>query len=317
MTLLGSAGLLRKYEYIVTELLSLELLVEEEEMPSTNNDVPSTARARGKYYRIHPLLTLFLRQTIQNEQTQSPDQSETLDYALITRAFQDYYTQHANLWASAAEASQHLHDEETNFLSAISLALAYPSPDRCFLTFPTQAFVRLAALSLIDPTSTSSITSIIEHFSLTLINRFEDLRLRRGDRKLNESPVVLAMFAAIWLCEYHASTGSSVEFKTAAEKMLALIKIAGKVSERCMITLAGYLETASVQKAFAVTDGMVDGLRIRRPFVGLVMSESESAGRMSPFVHAFGGEKSWSWSRLLMGFGRLLAIAVQVQLISE
>lgn len=60
-----STELLLRYSYIVCDLVSLQLLSDGDMADASD---PNSV-ASPQYYRVHPLLTLFLRQTVEKEQT--------------------------------------------------------------------------------------------------------------------------------------------------------------------------------------------------------------------------------------------------------
>lgn len=302
-----STGLLLRYSYIVRDLLSLELLSDGDMADASD---PSSVIS-PQYYRVHPLLTLFLRQTVEKEQA-SPN---TTIITGVTRAFLDYYTQRSAYWFDHPDetygiATQEIREEEINFLSVISIPFQNIDPKKLFETFPLNAYSRLASMTLVDKELSSS-ASLIVHFSDLILQRFEELRAKRGDRKVHESAVETALFASNWLCEYHSENSPVSVFRAQIEKSTSLMTFSNNIPPNCKASFAVREQQATKQKSAAVSDGMIEGLRLRKPWNGLMVSH---VSRDSMAIWEAKGDADGIWLRLAMEFSRLQSIAVQVPL---
>lgn len=305
-SIISSTGLLLRYGYIIRDLLSLELL-------SDDGDV-GTSESLPQYYHIHPLLTLFLRQTVEKEK-ESPSPTIIADYNTITCAFLSYYTQRSAYWADHPEetyelAAQEIREDETNFLSAISISLQNETPDKLFDIFPLHIYSRVASMTLVDQELSSS-ASLIAHFSETILQRFSELRARRGDDNVQETAMEAALLASNWLCEYHSENSSILEFRTQIERSIELMTFANNTSPNFQESLAILEEQATKQKSAAVSDGMIDGLRLRKPWNGLMIS---NASREAWVVWEAKNDPDDIWMRLIVTFSRLRSIAIQAPL---
>ncbi|TGZ78889.1 hypothetical protein EX30DRAFT_123840 [Ascodesmis nigricans] len=308
--LLEESGLTQKYHHLVQRLLSLGLL-------SINpKAIETSPEARESFYGIHPLLTIFLRQVMDGEHPQI-SVSTLLDAAALKRGFLDYFNQRSIAWSFYPEeahivAAYELMNEETNFLSAMSIPLQYGSADKCFCTFPSQIFIRLAAISQVDRQMQST-TNLIAHFCESIVERFEELRQRRGNRRIGETPTIIALFAAEWLCVYHAEVSGPEAFKTVINMTTKLIKYADENSSSYHHRLQEMIQQSCMQRAWAASDCLVDGLRLRRPFSGLISSTTEL-----PSLTSSGGNSSpkfmETWCKFASQYLRLHSLAVQAQL---
>lgn len=101
-----STELLLRYSYIVCDLVSLQLLSDGDMADASDPNSP-------QYYRVHPLSTLFLRQTVEKEQ-KSP-------HTTITGATRLLYTAVDHPDETYGIAAQEIREEEINFLSVISV----------------------------------------------------------------------------------------------------------------------------------------------------------------------------------------------------
>lgn len=306
-SIVSSTGLLLRYSYIIRDLLSLELL--------SDGDVADTSDASStpspQYYRVHPLLTLFLRQTVEKERASS----NTTTITAVKRAFLDYYTQRSTYWLDHPEetygiASQEIREEEINFLSVISIPFQNSDPKKLFETFPLNAYSRFASMALVDKELSSSV-SLIVHFSDLILQRFEELRARRGDVKVPESAAEIALFVSNWLCEYHSENSPVSVFRAQIERSTRLMEFAKNISPDFQASLAVREEQATRQKSVAVSDGMIEGLRLRKPWNGFMISH---VSRGALVIWEAKGDSDGVWLRLAMEFSRLQSIAVQAPL---
>lgn len=306
-SIVSSTGLLLRYSYIVRDLLSLELLSDSDKADSSD---PSSTPS-SQYYRVHPLLTLFLRQTVQKEQASS----ETTTITAVKRAFLDYYSQRSAYWFEHPEetydlAAQEIREEEINFLSVISIPFQNSDPKKLFETFPLDAYSRFASMTLVDKELSSSV-SLIVHFSDLILQRFEELRAKRGDRKVHESAVEITLFASNWLCEYHSENSPVSVFRAQIERSTRLMAFANNISPDCQDLFAVREEQATKQKSVAVSDGMIEGLRLRKPWNGFMISH---VSRDAMAIWEAKGDSDGVWLRLALEFSRLQSIAVQAPL---
>lgn len=302
-----STGLLLRYSYIVRDLLSLELLSDGDMADASD---PSSVIS-PQYYRVHPLLTLFLRQTVEKEQA-SPN---TTIITGVTRAFLDYYTRRSAYWFDHPDetygiAAQEIREEEINFLSVISIPFQNIDPKKLFETFPLNAYSRLASMTLVDKELSSS-ASLIVHFSDLILQRFEELRAKRGDRKVHGSAVETALFASNWLCEYHSENSPVSVFRAQIEKSTSLMTFANNIPPNCKASFAVREQQATKQKSAVVSDGMIEGFRLRKPWNGFMISH---VSRDSMVIWEAKGDADGVWLRLAMEFSRLQSIAVQAPL---
>lgn len=301
--LLSDSGLAAKFVGLVHQLLTLGLLSYEPRAIDPSQ--------REMFYGIHPLLTIFLRQTLDIEHDEI-DTTQLIDEAALKRAFLDYYTQRSVTWTHNPDeasiiAAKELKNEETNFLSAIAIPLQYGSAEKCFFTFPSQVFVRLSAMCQVDR-QLQHTTALIAHFCEKIIERIEELRQRRGTRRIGEIPVAIALFAAEWLCTYHAENSGPEAFKAVVGMSLKLASLADENAESTPTKQLQFIEASCAQKAWAASDCLVDGLRIRRPFNGLISTYSETSMN--------GASTTLDWTQLAAQYLRLHSLGVQASLSS-
>lgn len=312
-SIFSSTGLLLRYGYLIRDLLSLELLSD-----GDTGDTPEPSSILSqKYYRVHPLLTLFLRQTVEKEQAQ-PNPTAATEYSAVTRAFLDYYTQRSAHWFDHPDetydiAAQEIREEETNFLSVISIPFQNSNPKKLFEIFPLDAYSRFASMTLVDK-ELSSNAPLIAHFSDLILQRFDDLRARRGDRKVHEPAAKIALFASNWLCEYHSENSPVSVFRAQIETSTRLMEFSNNISPGYQASFATIEEQATKQKSVAVSDGMIEGLRLRKPWNGFMISHV-SRDAMANLEAKGSPDDVWLW--LAMEFSRMQSIAVQAPLIAR
>lgn len=312
-SIISSTGLLLRYGYIIRDLLSLELLSDDDTMDTS--DLKS--RPSQQYYHVHPLLTLFLRQTVEKER-ESANSTIMTDYGAVKLAFLDYYTQRSAQWANQPEetyghAAQEILDEEINFLSAISIPLQNGNPDKLFSTFPLHAYSRFASMTLVNKELSPS-ASLIAHFSELILQRFSELRARHGDSSIHNTAVETALFASNWLCEYYSESSPITVFRAQIERSIELMTLANNISSSCQESLAILEEQAVKQKSAAVSDGMIDGLQLKKPWNGLIISNASRGATMTLEAKV---DPNDAWPRLAMKFSRLQSIAAQTPLATQ
>lgn len=307
-SIVSSTGLLSRYNYIVRDLLSLELLSDGDTADASDpKSIPSP-----QYYRVHPLLTIFIRQTVQKEQTSL----NTTITTAVTRAFLDYYTQRSTYWFNHPDetydiAAQEIREEEINFLSVISIPFQSTDPKELFEIFPLNVYSRVASMVLVDKELSSS-ASLIVRFSDLILQRFEELRAKRGDRKVHESAVETSLFASNWLCEYHSENSPVSVFRAQIEKSTKLMAFANNnTSPGLQASSAAREEQATKQKSVAVSDGMIEGLRLRKPWNGFMINH---VSRDAMVIWGAKNNADSVWLRLATEFSRLQSIAVQAPL---
>ncbi|RPA94798.1 hypothetical protein L873DRAFT_1792710 [Choiromyces venosus 120613-1] len=293
-TILSSTGLLARYSYIVRDLLTKDFLQE---------DSSSTS------YHIHPLLTLFLRQTVSNERERA-NSSYGVEYPLVTHAFLDYYSQRSFLWSQTPaetylSVEKELELEENNFLEAIWTPLTHVNPASIFSSFPVHAFARYASIATMQNMRLK--VGLVKEICIKILKRFEELKEKIGrGGKVDDKALVVALFASGWLCEYHAEEDAIAEFKKQVEVSIELIGM-GKDTGGCLEKFSVLGEQCSVQKSVAVQDGMADGLKFRKPWAGFLAEYQDPKKKKKE-------EGNAQWSALAKEFIRLQSIAVQIPL---
>ena len=295
--MLSSTGLLARYSYIVRDLLTKDFLQEDSSATS---------------YHIHPLLTLFLRQTISNERERASS-GYGIEYPLVTHAFLDYYSQRSFLWSQTPaetylDVEKELELEENNFLEAIWTPLIHVNPASIFSSFPVHAFARYA--SIVTMQTPQLKVGLVKKVCTQILKRFEELKEKAGwGGKIDEKALVVALFASDWLCEYYAEGDAIAQFKKQVEISTELIGI-GKDTRGCLEKLSVLGEQCAVQRSVAVQDGMVDGLKFRKPWAGFLMEYQDPKKKKKE-------EDDAQWGALAKDFIRLQSIAVQVPLIER
>jgi hypothetical protein len=292
-SILSSTGLLSRYSYIVRDLLSMDFLSED---PSSET------------YHVHPLLTLFLRQTIANEKERATSAYD-IEYSLVTRAFVDYYSQRSFAWSQSPAESylsvvSELECEEANFLSAMTIPLMHPVPAMVFAEFPVHAFARYAAIAAMQDSREQA--GLVAEMCKKLLERADEAGGDSRLKILDERVLVVAVHASTWLCEYYADTDAIGAFKRQVGVSSGLLEfVEDNVS--CLEELAILGEQCAVQKSVTVQGGMVDGLRFRKPWVGLLAEFRDPKKKKKE-------EDEAEWGRLAHAFMRLQSIAVQAPL---
>jgi len=292
--ILSSTGLLSRYSYIVRDLLTKDFLQEDSSTVS---------------YHMHPLLTLFLRQTISNER-KCANSSYGIEYPLVTQAFLDYYSQRSFLWSQAPagtylEVEKELELEENNFLEAIWTPLIHVNPASAFSSFLVHAFARYASIATMQTPQLK--VRLVKKVCTQILKRFAELKEKAGrGGKIDEKALVAALFASGWLCEYCAEGGAIAQFKKQVEISTELIGMA-KDTGGCLERLSVLSEQCATQKSVAVQDGMADGLQFRKPWAGFLMEYQDPKKKKKEDDDAH-------WSALAKEFIRLQSIAVQIPL---
>ncbi|PWW76295.1 hypothetical protein C7212DRAFT_196742 [Tuber magnatum] len=292
--ILSSTGLLSRYRYLVRDLLTKDFLQEDSSATS---------------YHIHPLLTLFLRQTISNGGKRA-NSSYGIEYSLVTHAFLDYYSQRSIHWSQAPaetylDVEKELELEENNFLEAIWAPLIHVNPASIFSLFPVHAFARYASVATMQNPQLK--VGLVKEICAQILKRFEELKEKAGSGgKIDEKALVAALFASGWLCEYYAEGDEISQFKKQVETSTELIGV-GKDTGGCLEKFLVLSEQCAVQRSVAVGDGMADGLKFRKPWAGFLAEYQDPKKKRKEEDHA-------EWSGLAKEFIRLQSISVQVPL---
>ncbi|KAG0643184.1 hypothetical protein HOY80DRAFT_900117 [Tuber brumale] len=293
-TILFSTGLLSRYRYIVRDLLTKDLLQEDSSTTS---------------YYIHPLLTLFLRQTASNGR-KFVNSSYGIEYPLAAHAFLDYYSQRSFLWSQTPtetylDVEKELELEENNFLEAIWTPLIRVDPASIFSSFPVHAFARYASIAAMQNLQLK--VGLVKEICTQILKRFGELKEKAGrDGNIDEKALVAALFASGWLCEYHAEGDAIIQFKKQVETSAELIGM-GRDIGGCLERFSVLGEQCAVQRSVAVQDGMIDGLKFRKPWAGFLAEYQDPKKKRKE-------EHDAQWSALAKEFIRLQSIAVQVPL---
>ncbi|CUS12587.1 unnamed protein product [Tuber aestivum] len=292
--ILSSTGLLSRYRYIVRDLLTKDFLQEDSSATS---------------YHIHPLLTLFLRQTISNGGKRA-NSNYGIEYPLVTHAFLDYQSQRSFLWSQVPaetylNVEKELELEENNFLEAIWTPLGHIDPASIFSSFPVHAFARYASIATMQDLQLK--VGLVKEICTQILKRFEELRKKASQGgRIGEEALVAALFASGWLCEYHAEGDETSQFKKQVETSTELIGMAKDIGG-CLEKFSVLGEQCAIQRSIAVQDGMTDGLKFRKPWAGFLAEYQDPKKKKKEEDHA-------EWSALAKEFIRLQSISVQVPL---
>lgn len=292
-SILSSTGLLSRYSYIIRDLLSMGFLSED---------------AESETYHVHPLLTLFLQQTVANEKERATSMYD-VEYSLVMRAFLDYYSQRSFAWSqnpaeSYMDVLDELECEEANFLSAMTIPLMHSVPAKVFEEFPVHAFARYAAVAAMQNSREKS--ELIAEMCKKLLERAEEVGGDGGMRNVDERVLLVAAHASTWLCEYYADTDAIGAFKKQVEVSSGLLELVEE-NASCLDELAILEEQCAVQKSVVVQEGMVDGLRFRKPWVGLLTEFRDPRKKKKE-------EDEAEWGHIAQDFIRLQSVAVQAPL---
>ncbi|RPA71610.1 hypothetical protein BJ508DRAFT_335872 [Ascobolus immersus RN42] len=264
--LLRQAGILGSYEQLLRSLEGLDLLIRHE-----------------TYYEMHPLLTVFLRQTVSREK-ENDEPGQVFDYRAVTKSFIEFHEHRAQHWSLTPDDTYHasvlaIREETTNFISAISLAVNRKETEESFISFPIHTYGRLAAMSLVDKNVITALPTL-QQLSELVMARFAEIKSHKPPKKVKKQHITPALLVSNWLVQLYAEQNEAEQFKSQIEMSLAFIQLCGVIDKNILPELSIVEEQMVKIKAHAVFEGLIEGIRLKKPWSNFLWDMHPFASRV-------------------------------------